>query len=71
MTWRDAMRCSACGQEERASEGAPCVTCSAFICQLCTIRGVVECARCTAVAGGAAPEGPGPRGPSGDRTADS
>ncbi|MEK0430904.1 MAG: hypothetical protein RL139_708 [Gemmatimonadota bacterium] len=51
MTWRDAMRCTACGHEERASEGAPCVTCEAFICQLCTVRGVVECAACVARSG--------------------
>lgn len=48
MTWRDAMTCRACGHEERASEGAPCVICEAFICQLCSVRGVTQCAACSA-----------------------
>jgi len=60
MTWRDAMRCTACGHEERASEGAPCVTCEAFLCQLCTVRGVVECAACAARSSEAPPAGGAP-----------
>lgn len=43
---RDAMRCRACGQEERASEGYPCADCGTFICLICTFRGVTLCADC-------------------------
>ncbi len=43
---RDAMRCRACGQEERASEGYPCAGCGTFICLICTFRGVTLCAEC-------------------------
>jgi hypothetical protein len=47
---RDAMRCRACGREERASEGYPCASCGTFICLICTFRGVVRCAACAAKA---------------------
>jgi hypothetical protein len=47
---KDAMRCRACGAEERASEGYPCVDCNTFICLICTFRGVTRCASCAAKA---------------------
>jgi len=43
---RDAMTCRACGNEERASEGYPCVKCGTFVCVVCNMRGVVECRAC-------------------------
>jgi hypothetical protein len=43
---RDAMKCRACGNEERASEGYPCVKCGTFVCVVCNMRGVVECRAC-------------------------
>jgi hypothetical protein len=43
---RDAMRCRACGNEERASEGYPCTSCGTFICLICSFRGVTLCADC-------------------------
>ncbi|HEX6645270.1 MAG TPA: hypothetical protein VF037_11345 [Gemmatimonadales bacterium] len=45
---KDAMRCRACGREERASEGYPCSECGTFICLICTFRGVTMCADCSA-----------------------
>ena len=42
----DAMNCRACGNEERASEGYPCVKCGTFICVICNIRGIVKCRAC-------------------------
>jgi len=45
---RDAMRCRACGREERASEGYPCEKCGTFICIICTFRGVTRCSSCAA-----------------------
>jgi len=45
---RDAMICHACGNEERASEGYPCVQCGAFICLMCDMRGVTRCRKCQA-----------------------
>jgi hypothetical protein len=45
---RDSMVCRACGNEERASEGYPCVTCGTFICVICYLRGVEKCRGCTA-----------------------
>ena len=45
---RDAMICRACGNEERASEGYPCVDCGTFLCVLCNLRGVVRCRACAA-----------------------
>jgi hypothetical protein len=44
----DAMVCRACGNEERASEGYPCVTCGTFICMICNMRGVMKCKACAA-----------------------
>ncbi|HEX7123903.1 MAG TPA: hypothetical protein VF178_16115 [Gemmatimonadaceae bacterium] len=44
---RDAMRCRACGNEERASEGYPCLGCGTFICQICAMKGVQYCRQCT------------------------
>jgi hypothetical protein len=44
----DAMICRACGKEERASEGYPCVSCGTFICVICNMRGVVKCRACEA-----------------------
>ncbi len=46
----DAMSCRACGREERASEGYPCVVCGTFICLICTFRGVTHCSACAAKA---------------------
>ena len=43
---RDAMICRACGNEERASEGYPCVKCGTFICVICNMRGVDKCRVC-------------------------
>jgi hypothetical protein len=43
---RDAMVCRACGKEERASEGYPCVKCGTFVCVVCNMRGGVECRAC-------------------------
>ena len=45
---KDAMGCRACGREERASEGYPCVDCGTFICLICTFRGVTRCSSCSA-----------------------
>ena len=45
---RDSMRCRACDNEERASEGYPCVNCGTFICVICNLRGVITCRECTA-----------------------
>ena len=42
----DAMVCRYCGNEERASEGYPCVKCGTFVCVVCNMRGVVECRAC-------------------------
>lgn len=44
----DAMICRACGREERASEGYPCVDCATFICLMCDMRGVTRCRECQA-----------------------
>jgi hypothetical protein len=46
MREKDAMICRACGNEERASEGYPCIECGTFICVMCSFRGVVTCRRC-------------------------
>ena len=43
---RDAMVCRACGNEERASEGYPCVNCGTFICVICNMKGVTKCRAC-------------------------
>ena len=43
---RDMMVCRACGNEERASEGYPCIDCGTFICMMCNFRGVVLCKEC-------------------------
>lgn len=40
------MFCRACGNEERASEGYPCVECGTFICVICNLRGVTRCRAC-------------------------
>ena len=42
----DVMTCRACGNEERASEGYPCLACGTFICQICNLRGVEKCKAC-------------------------
>jgi hypothetical protein len=43
---KDAMICRACGNEERASEGYPCVDCGTFLCVMCSFRGIVKCSKC-------------------------
>jgi len=48
MTEHDAMKCRACGREERASEGYPCQDCGTFICNMCELRGVMRCLDCAA-----------------------
>ncbi len=40
------MICRACGNEERASEGYPCVNCGTFLCVMCNLRGVIRCRAC-------------------------
>ena len=40
------MICRSCGNEERASEGYPCVNCGTFICVMCNLRGVTYCKDC-------------------------
>ena len=52
----DAMVCRACGREERASEGYPCVDCGTFVYLICYFRGVERCSKCQEKAGRA----PGP-----------
>jgi hypothetical protein len=42
------MICRACGREERASEGYPCIDCARFICLMCDFRGVTRCRECQA-----------------------
>jgi len=44
----DAMVCRACGNEDRASEGYPCVDCGTFLCLLCDLRGIRRCKACEA-----------------------
>lgn len=46
----DAMKCRACGNEERASEGYPCVGCGTFVCVICNMKGVTQCTACAAKA---------------------
>jgi len=43
---RDMMICRACGNEERASEGYPCLDCGTFICIMCNFKGVTLCKVC-------------------------
>jgi hypothetical protein len=50
----DAMNCRSCGNEERASEGYPCVDCGTFICVICDIRGITRCRACQTRRGAAA-----------------
>lgn len=57
------MVCRACGNEDRASEGYPCVDCGTFLCLLCDLRGVRRCKTCEAkreAAGGMMPPPPDP-----------
>lgn len=42
------MICRACGNEERASEGYPCVDCGRFVCLMCDMRGITRCRDCQA-----------------------
>ncbi|MFI5234741.1 MAG: hypothetical protein ACHQXA_03445 [Gemmatimonadales bacterium] len=42
----DSMRCRACGNEERASEGYPCAGCGTFVCLICHFKGIDRCAEC-------------------------
>lgn len=48
---RDAMICRSCGNEERASEGYPCVDCGTFICVICDMKGITRCRVCAHRAG--------------------
>ena len=43
---RDMMVCRACGNEERASEGYPCLDCGTFICIMCNFKGITLCKVC-------------------------
>lgn len=54
----DGMRCSACGNEERASEGYPCTGCGRFVCVICSLKGVSECTACARSAATRTPEAP-------------
>jgi hypothetical protein len=56
---RDAMTCRSCGNEERASEGYPCVDCGTFICVMCDMRGITRCRNCQAKRGGGPTGGTG------------
>jgi hypothetical protein len=47
-TEQDRMVCRSCGNEERASEGYPCVDCGTFICIMCDFRGIIRCRVCQA-----------------------
>ena len=42
----EPMICRSCGNEERASEGYPCVDCGTFICIICDMRGITRCRVC-------------------------
>ena len=44
----DSMICRSCGNDERASEGYPCVDCGRFLCVMCNMRGIVRCKDCSA-----------------------
>lgn len=48
---KDSMVCRACGSEERASEGYPCVSCGTFLCVICNIRGIIHCRACAEKSG--------------------
>jgi hypothetical protein len=52
----DAMKCRACGREERASEGYPCSGCGTFICLICTFQGITLCKACASGQPTARPE---------------
>jgi hypothetical protein len=56
MSERDAMICRSCGEEERASEGYPCDRCGTYICQVCSLRGVMRCKKCIDEVAQGAPE---------------
>ena len=43
---KDAMMCRSCGNEERASEGYPCLKCGTFLCVICNMRGIEKCRAC-------------------------
>lgn len=45
---KDAMICRSCSNEERASEGYPCISCGTFICIMCSFRGILLCKQCAA-----------------------
>lgn len=42
------MTCRFCGNEERASEGYPCIDCGTFICVICNLKGIIRCRSCAA-----------------------
>ena len=58
----DMMVCRACGNEERASEGYPCLDCGTFICIMCNFKGVTLCKVCKELRD---EQGPGERGDGG------
>jgi hypothetical protein len=58
MSTTDRMTCRACGKEERASEGYPCMRCGTFLCVMCNLKGIVLCAQCQAEPEPAAPAPP-------------
>lgn len=47
----DMMVCRSCGNQERASEGAPCEGCGTFVCLICGFRGITLCKACRAQRG--------------------
>ena len=42
----ERIKCRYCGNDDRASEGYPCQVCGAFICIVCSIRGITICREC-------------------------
>ena len=45
---KDSMVCRSCANEERASEGYPCISCGTFICIMCSFKGILQCKQCEA-----------------------
>lgn len=58
----ERMKCRYCGNEDRASEGYPCDDCGAFICIICSIRGITMCRECETKRGMNSQDAPGDAG---------
>ena len=52
----ERITCRYCGHDDRASEGYPCKVCGAFICVVCSIRGIAVCRSCEKNGGVKQPE---------------